>query len=660
MNRKVKRWLWAGLAVIALIAAIIGMLVATIDVEPFVRGRLGVVEEATGRPLRIAGKLSVRVLPRIVIVAEDVTFGNAKWGSQPDMLRIKRLEGVLALMPLLQRRIEVARLVLVDPELLLETDARGTGNWVLPSKKAAASSEGAGGFGLAVPSIVVERGRVIFRERSAPPLELAIERLALAHKGDKENELELRAAVREQPFTIKGTTGAIDSLFARDPKWPLNLVLTLPGAETKFDGHLDRSRPGVAVNGKVAAEVREFAALSKLAGMKIELPVPASFDATLAAAKDVQRVDPMTLRIGNTSIDGSVAVNTKGAKPHISARLATKDLDLARPGVAGKGDAGPSSGRVFSETRLPFTALTKADADVDLRIDRLRLPDGLLLSNVRARGALNNGRLLAEPITLSVAGGSVSGRVELQAAANPRSELRLDARGISLATLADQLGKPTGVTGGATNVLVDLATSGDSPHQMAASASGTMRITVGPARLNEGVMPTTAKITTALLNAINPLNKSESGTEVQCAVAVLPLRSGVATIDRTIAVETSKLNIVASGTIDFGAERLNLTFRPTVKQGLGIGTLNLAQFVSLAGPLQNPKVAIDPKGTLEGALALGAAVATGGLSTLGERLLKQASDPHPCQTALSGKPPPESKPSAPDPSNLLKGLFGKR
>jgi uncharacterized protein involved in outer membrane biogenesis len=660
-NRKLKRWLWAGLAGLALIAVIVGVLVATIDVEPFVRSRLGLVEEATGRALRIDGKLSVRVLPRIVIVAEEVALANAKWGSQPDMLRVKRLEGALALIPLLQRRIEVARLVLVEPQLLLESDASGTGNWVLQQKKKpAAPSDGAEGFGIVVPSVVVEKGRVTFRERNAAPLELVIERMALARAAGGVNELELRAALREQPFTIKGTMGTVERLLQNDPTWPLNLALTLPGTEVKFEGHLDRSQPRVAVNGKVVAEIREPAALSKLAGMNIDLPVPAALDATLAASQDVQRIEPMVLRVGKTSIEGSVAVHTKGTKPRVNARLASKDLDLARPGAAQKTGASTPSGRVFSEATLPFTMLTKADADVDLRIDRLRLPDGLPLADVRVRGALANGRFLAEPIALNLAGGNVTGRLELQAAASPRSALRLDAKGISLSTLASQLGRPTEMTGGATDALVDLAMSGASLHQMAASASGTMRVVVGPTRLGAGVLPLTGEITTALFNAVNPLHKSESGTQIQCAVAVLPVRAGVATIDRTIAVQTSKLNVVASGTIDFGAERLNLSFRPTVKEGLGIGAINLAQFVSLTGSLQKPKVGIDAKGTLEGALSLGAAVASGGMSSLGERLLKQPTDPHPCQTALSDKSAPAAKPAAPDPASLLKGLFGKR
>ena len=72
------------------------------------------------------------------------------------------------------------------------------------------------------------------------------------------------------------------------------------------------------------------------------------------------------------------------------------------------------------------------------------------------------------------------------------------------------------------------------------------------------------------------------------------------------------------------------------------------------------------------ALSIGAAAATGGLSALGQGLVRQASDPHPCvfaQTGVAAKPaaqpaspgaPGGSKPPAGKPDDvrqLLRNLF---
>jgi hypothetical protein len=259
----------------------------------------------------------------------------------------------------------------------------------------------------------------------------------------------------------------------------------------------------------------------------------------------------------------------------------------------------------------------------------------------------------------SVAQGTVSGRVDVQASATPRTALKLDAKQVSLSTLAAQLGKPGKLSGGAADAALDLVMTGDSMRAMAGAAAGTIRLSVGQAQL-AGELPF-GDFASALLAALSPGRRLEPGTRVDCAVALLPFQGGVAKVDRSIAIETSKFDIVASGTIDLRSERLDLSLRPTVKQGLS-GTLNLARFVSVRGPLADPRIGIDEKEAIAGALSMGAAAATGGLSMLGKSLLNAPADPHPCASALGAKAPADTKadPQQLDPSTLLKGLFGKR
>ena len=61
---------------------------------------------------------------------------------------------------------------------------------------------------------------------------------------------------------------------------------------------------------------------------------------------------------------------------------------------------------------------------------------------------------------------------------------------------------------------------------------------------------------------------------------------------------------------------------------------------------------------------MGAGVATGGLSTLGELLIdKVSADDDPCRTALGQAPQGQSKPKGetqkPRSGNLLQGVFGR-
>src|SRR3546814_20593398 len=63
------------------------------------------------------------------IQLQDLRFANADWGSRPELATIRRLEIEVALLPLLIGDVVVRRLVAVEPDILLEVDAGGRGNW---------------------------------------------------------------------------------------------------------------------------------------------------------------------------------------------------------------------------------------------------------------------------------------------------------------------------------------------------------------------------------------------------------------------------------------------------------------------------------------------------------------------------------------------------
>ncbi len=161
---RMPRWLkyaLAGLAALFALAAVaIAVLVHTIDVDRYARLAIAEVKIATGRELAIRGKLDISLFPRLAVRAEDVSFANAAWGSRPDMVKAKRVDGAVALLPLLRRKVEITRLAVTDLDLLLEKDAKGVGNWVFkpPAAGAAPPAERKSDFELDIGELVVDRG----------------------------------------------------------------------------------------------------------------------------------------------------------------------------------------------------------------------------------------------------------------------------------------------------------------------------------------------------------------------------------------------------------------------------------------------------------------------------------------------------------------------
>ena len=145
-----------------------------------------------------------------------------------------------------------------------------------------------------------------------------------------------------------------------------------------------------------------------------------------------------------------------------------------------------------------------------------------------------------------------------------------------------------------------------------------------------------AELVSALLHALTPLRSPDDNFKVLCAAARLPVRAGRIDVDRSIAVEGDRVNVVMSGLIDLASERIELGMQPTVKKGTGLDPTAFAGVVKIAGPLAAPQVQVNLAGTAREAVTIGAAVATSGATLIGERLLGKVTDARPCESAYSG------------------------
>ena len=134
-------------AVVVLIAAGT-ILLAGIDLNQHVAFVEAKAKEATGRELKLKGKIGFKLSLFPTVAADDVSFQNAPWGSRPQMAQVKRVEIQIALLPLLTGDVVIRRVLLVEPDLLLEVNARGDENWDFAragqKKNGAAKSEGTG------------------------------------------------------------------------------------------------------------------------------------------------------------------------------------------------------------------------------------------------------------------------------------------------------------------------------------------------------------------------------------------------------------------------------------------------------------------------------------------------------------------------------------
>jgi len=660
------RWLKYSLAGLAALVAVSGVALVvvayTIDLDRYARLAIAEVKTLTGRELAIRGKLQVSLFPRLAVRAEDVSFANPAGASRPEMVKAKRVDAAVALLPLLHRRIEITRLAVNDLDLLLEKDAKGVGNWVVrPSAPGAASPPAAGkpDFEFDISELVVERGSLGWRNgASKEALRLAVRRLRLKERTlGTDRDVELDASFRDQPFAVKGRIGRILDLIAKASDWTVDVAATTDGATATAKGAIDWSGALPALDLALKAEVKHTAGVAKLAATPLDLPMPATLTAKFTSARGEQVADPLKLTLGRSMVEGRASLKTDGPRPFLAAKLSSPELDLARTNGAKRSE--PRRGRVFSDAPFPLEGLRTFDADAEVAIGRLVLPNKLPLEQLKARALLQGGKLDVQPFSATVGGGPVSGRLTLDASRPkaPTLSLALDGKGVSMERVAGATGNAGSVTGGSTDLALHLDGPGESLARFVGGGNGELRIVMGPARASGAALDAGGGAISSILDKANPFRRTDPYTDLRCAVVRLPVRDGIATSRRTIAYETAKVNMVMAGTINLQTEGLDLALRPNVKEGIGIGAGALSELVRVTGTLSDPSIGIDTLGSARAALSVGGAILTAGLSLLGEAAYsKVTADPHPCQTALAGGTP--AKAPAPEPKKEDEGLFG--
>lgn len=656
--------------VIALVVLLVGGFIALsrVDWNKYVAQAAAEVKQTTGRELKVGGRIDIGLLPPRVIV-EDVSFANAPWGSRPEMVKAKRVEARAALFPLLIGRIRL-KLDVVEPDVLLETNARGIGNWVIGSRgkgsKTAAASE-SGGSLLDLETVRITKGVVRFHSgRSGKTHRLALEDARMRDTRLFGREIVIKARVDNMPVSLVAKTD--DSLIqtlAVGESLGVTLNAKLADSSLAASGRIGFPATGPELALKVHAIVADPASLAKIAGAHIPHLKPVTVDAQIKGEKRIYTADGVRLSVGESNASGTLKADLTGARPRLAAKVSAPlvDLrDLRATETAAGGKAAGASERIFSSEPLPLAALNAVDVDADLKINKLVLPPALLFEGLHGRIVLDRGKLTTRSLATQMGGGNVKLAAVLDASGAKQARLDANVAGsdVDLGKMLAELGNEDFMTGGRTEVQAELHANGTSPATLAAALDGHVRIVMGPARTRNRVLDRAGMdILTQVLNAVNPTRKTQQYTQIQCAVVNVPVRDGVVTVDRTVAVETTEVGVAMAGTVNLAKETIDLSIRPQAKGGIGVGLGDLANLVKITGTLADPRVGVDIAGAASTAAEVGLGVMTSGLSLLAKGLFDKATMEAPCKTALQrgGAPPGETQ-SAPPAGQPASGGIG--
>lgn len=322
--------------VVLIVLVVAGVLIVPsfIDWNTYKADIAAQVKSITGRDLVIGGDIQIAILPSPSVVANDVMFTNAVGGSEPQMVRLGSLEVNVALGPLLSGDIQVTKVRLVDPVIVLEVLADGRQNWVIEELKTHDAVSGntidlatgepvsdkgdvSSGPGLQLDNFEVVNGTMIYRdvvnamEERIDDLNATFKAVSLNGPYESIGSLTLRGI----PLSYEiGTDGVFQgrtvpvSVFLRSEKADASIV---------FNGNIVNLSEDAKFTGKLKAEGQSLAAIigavTKAGGLSNDLP--GGLNQTFSAEGDVTAtaaaitIDALAVKLGDTSASGSVDVN---------------------------------------------------------------------------------------------------------------------------------------------------------------------------------------------------------------------------------------------------------------------------------------------------------------------------------------------------------------
>lgn len=613
---KALKWVGMGLAALVIGTAAIGyVLLARFDVEQMRALIQDGAKDATGRDLVLAGDIDLAISLHPSIEVTDVRFGNASWGSRPDMATLAGFALEVSAIPLLSGEIKVNRLVLDGADVLLETDAEGIGNWSFAPSDSAATGASEGGAGTIprIDELMLRDSKLTYRDgRTGHVMELWLNEASI-RQIDGFLTIAGDGAYGGTPFTISGKVGDLAALLSGAPI-PLEIELGVAGAVFKASGRIVDAKPDL----DIAATGASLADLSALSGSPLPMIGPYDVKGHLGADGDAFTVAGFAARFGGSDLAGDLGIALGGERPRFTASLTATTIDLADLGTAGGDQAAPdvTSPYVILDTPLPLDALAAFDADLTVAVGALEIDDKTTVNDLAMTLTVAGGSLSVDPFTARYGGGTIAGSLALDVGA--------EATRLTFKTTVDdldygQLAKTYGVTdkvAGTVDIAIDLAGAGTTPRAIARTLDGRTEITGDKGTIDNQLL---AVVAVGLGDVMGPLFGGKDETPLNCIVSRFAIAGGVATSDAQV-IDARTFAVAGTGTIDLRDETLNMQFDTSSRQ---TALVSLAIPFNVGGTLKNPSVTPDPAGAALAAAkiagtafnplaALGAMAALGG------------------------------------------------
>lgn len=575
------------------------------------------VKKMTGRTLVIAGDASLRLFPNVVLNVENVSLSNPQGFADKELTRIGKLSVDLALMPLLDKRVEMRGATLENAVIALEERADGTKSWeMMPAVQGATEPETAtpaekkAGNDLSrivLGTISIKDSSITYRKAGKKPVTL--EKINLTVNSDGFDS-ELKASF--DALYNGGMIGADATIenpnaFLAGTATGLKADIHVPETVLTFKGTAALGE-AVTAKGALGAKIANLPKLTQWATGKASGGIGSvEVKGELNAANNSYALAGASFRVDSITATGDVRANLGATVPSIKGKLALGTLDLDALGGKKGSDAAASvavdaapakpaaAGAGWSNDPIDLSALRSANADVSLSANEIT-SGKVKLGATSFRILLNDGVLNVNDIATSLYGGTASGNVK--ASAGGAVAVNLAAKNIQIEPLMTALSGKSRLAG-STNLTLNVNGTGKSQRAIVSSLGGNASLSVENGAIlgiNIGKFLRDAK--QGFLG-----DSSSERTDFAELTANFTIASGIVS-NSDLAMKAPLLRLGGKGTVNLPAKTIDYTLMPKISatskgQGGTDDKAGIAIPLRITGPWSKPGIIPDVAGALQ-------------------------------------------------------------
>ncbi len=243
-----------------------------------------------------------------------------------------------------------------------------------------------------------------------------------------------------------------------------------------------------------------------------------------------------------------------------------------------------AAGPVFSRDNIALDWMHKFDLDLSVDVESFD-PELSRAQSARADIAMSSGRLWVRPATIKYPVGELKLDMQLDAREQPKFSFKAYGEDLYPQQMLymKQLAKDTVPD---LDIDIDLSLSGNSPHELAASAQGTVFLELKHGFMRRDLVDL---VFADIIGWAWTKTRRDNYYQFNCAIADYSIDQGVVTTSGFL-LDAAHIAIAGEGTLDLGEEQIDYVFLPKKKSRF----INKADPVKVTGALNDPSVKVIP------------------------------------------------------------------